>query len=171
MMKKVILGVGVWSVFVSNIWAYEVETHQDISEAAALLSVLERSDLLSEIGLNLGLDDPDMKLPNSKGVDKTIKLLIRDGAKFEDNFPRFLNHFYDPLQNRPLQNISIYDTETSPDWALEDMSEFDTQNNSYLDAQNFYYEALTIPTGLFAQADEETRKENFGLTFQRVARM
>ena len=66
-------------------YAYEPATHEDMSEAAAFSSVLAKPETLSTLGLSGGIDDPQLTFPNSEGKEKTIKFLIRDGARFEDS--------------------------------------------------------------------------------------
>ena len=73
--------------------AYEIQTHATLSEAAFDRSVLNDSQLLS----NLGVGEAERFL-NSKDPDqRSVKELVSDGARFEDDVPRPLNHFFDPL--------------------------------------------------------------------------
>jgi len=167
MIRNIITGITIWFTLINLTWAYEIETHEDMSQKSTEISVIFK-DIGVLTGIGLEPIENKQKFPNSNGSNKDIVDLFRDGAKFEDNFPRFLNHFYDPIQNRPLQNVSPYSPETSPDWAIEDMEEFGTQDFSYRDVLDYFYEALTIPKGFLKQADEKTRKENFGLTFQTL---
>jgi hypothetical protein len=149
--------------------AYEILTHANLSRNAAEKSVLgdnSAAGVLSSIGLYLPIqDDVNQTFPNSMNENRSILELIQDGASFEDNFPRFLNHFYDPLNNRPL-TLPIIGAlgERSPDWALEDPDTFLLQSYSYRDAQDYFYRALTLP-------DETARNENFGLTFQTLGQV
>jgi len=132
-------------------------------------SIVKEPGLLKTLGLKKMQDDKIF--PNSNNKRNTIRELVRFGARFEDDSPRFINHFYDPLQNRPLQNVSPFNPEISPDWALEDNEEIGGQDYSYRNALDYFYEALTIPTGFLVKADEKTRKENFGRTFQTLGQV
>ncbi len=79
--------------------AYHAETHQRISRAAVNASVLN-SDIVKTIGLK-ALDE-DQRFPNSKRVSRSIRGLLQDGSIFEDELPRVVNHFYEPVHNIPL---------------------------------------------------------------------
>lgn len=146
--------------------AYEVATHEDMSEVAAFSSVLANPETLSTLGLTGGVDDQKLVFPNADGTAKTIRFLIRDGANFEDNLLlgtilRVRHHFYDPLYDRPLTVLGVAIGEKSPDWALEDLEDFGSQVFSFRHARDYLYKALTL-------FDEQERKKNFGLTFQTL---
>jgi len=131
--------------------AYEPDTHKKLSLSAAANSVLvlPANNILSDFGLgtDIGLSTRSQQFPNSNGLQKTIIELIQDGTDFEDNFPRSIQHFYDPISDKGLQHpaLSAF-THKSPDWALEDTGQISGQNYSYADAMNAFYEALTLPT-------------------------
>ena len=40
--------------------------------------------------------------PNEGYARRTIRELLQDGSIFEDELPRVVNHFYDPVHNIPL---------------------------------------------------------------------
>jgi len=131
--------------------AYEPDTHKRLSLTAVENSILasSTSNILSDFGLSadIGRLSSSQKFPNSEGIPKSIILLIQDGAEFEDNFPRSIQHFYDPIRDKGLQHpaVSAF-THKSPDWALEDTGQISGQNYSYADAMNAFYDALTLPT-------------------------
>ena len=143
--------------------AYEIETHDELSEAAANASTLVKDPTIIQ---NLGIKGTD-KFSNSQNntQEKTIAELIRDGARFEDGFSylstRSLNHFFDPLYNRPLTVTGSARGERSPDWALEDPASLSNQEYSWRDARASLYKGLTLPT-------LEERDKHFGLTFQTL---
>ena len=134
----------------NHVLGYELETHASISENAANLSVLGTE---LKIFQNLGLAPwgSEQLFPNGKGTSKKPKLLIGDGARFEDDTPRYFNHFYDPIYNKGL-------VARSPDWALEDIAEYYTQQFSFKDAHDYLYNALTL-------SSVEEREQSFGLFF------
>jgi len=163
-----ICSIGLLIGHAPELTAYEIETHADMSREAAKTSVLKDttpSGVLRTLGLNYPIEENVIQVfPNSKtGEKKSILELIRDGARFEDTLiripPRPLNHFFDPVNNRPLTVAGISVGEKSPDWALEDNGSIGNQGFSYLDAQNYFYQALTATS----QADHD---RNFGMTFQ-----
>ncbi len=136
---------------------YKEKTHERLSLESAAVSQLQNDpELLVKLGLKL-----TDKFKNTEGADRNISELIGDGAKFEDNFPRSLNHFFDPLNDRGLGGVNL----KSPDWALEDKADLGAQQEfSYKDARQYFYDALT-------QADKAKREENFGRTFQTLGQV
>ncbi len=147
-------------------FAYEVETHEDISERAALASALEKEgSLLSNLGLQqLPIDSRDQRFPNYTEEPRTVVQLIRDGSRFEDNGSRATNHFYDPYHNVPASSCGREYGWRSPDWALEDQDENPDQDDSYADTRQFFLHALTKPT-------EEEREAAWGRTFQGLGQV
>ncbi|MBI3301591.1 MAG: hypothetical protein HYZ72_05885 [Deltaproteobacteria bacterium] len=141
--------------WVGAAFAYGVPTHQDLSAAAVDASVLKADPtVLSDLGLK-SLTASEQTFPNSEGLRRTIDVLIQDGAGFEDNNIRALNHFYDPLANEPISVLG----HTSPDWALEDQDTYLFQNDSFRDTRQFFLNALTLQS-------KEAREEAWGRTFQ-----
>src|SRR5258708_6034309 len=116
-----ILGFWTFLMIITQAFAYELETHADLSQAALLSSVLSQpsSAVLTDLGLEESVNI-DRQFPGSSGVESSITQLFRTGARFEDSFPRPRHHFYDPFNNRPLTILGIEVGRTSPDWALED---------------------------------------------------
>jgi len=144
--------------------AYEVPVHVNISEKAFAASVLTKQpSVLSNLGLTATL-----KFPNSANVPKTVETLVKDGAAFEDDFPRSLNHFFDPINDAPLSILGLPLANASPDWALEDRQEIGgawrPQDFSYRDANLYLYRALTLP-------NKVDRDKNFGLLFETIGRV
>lgn len=148
----------------SIVSGYEIETHADMSRAAANASVLVTDATILQ---NLGIKSSD-EFPNSKNNDqpKSIVELIRDGARFEDDGLRPRNHFYDPLTGLGLQGVSIpfFTIYASPDWALANTRTISDQQFSFVDARSYLYQALTATN----QADHD---KYFGLTFQTLGQV
>jgi hypothetical protein len=123
--------------------AYDVNTHEDMSEKAALGSRWEI--YLPGIGLKT-LDDELVDIDTKQSIVKWI----RKGANDEDdtlstNFARYRNHFYDPQHGGTGYSFGMLTGEPSPDWALEDNRTFTTQFYSFKDARQYFYDALTLP--------------------------
>jgi len=158
-------------MIITQAFAYELETHADLSQAALLSSVLSQpsSAVLTDLGLEESVNI-DRQFPGSSGVESSITQLFRTGARFEDSFPRPRHHFYDPFNNRPLTILGIEVGRTSPDWALEDGGQISgilgigAQDFSFVDARGYLFKALTLPS-------EADRKKNFGLTFQTLGQV
>jgi hypothetical protein len=154
--------------------AYEIETHRDLSSAAVEKSVLANPDTLTRFGLRpLSIDDISQNFPRSEGNVRgnlAIRDLVRFGAGWEDDLAaaQALRHFYDPVNDRALDLTETVGTTLSiksPRWALEDINTFGfpaTQNFSYKDARQYFYEALT------STLSEGDRRMKFGLTFQTL---
>ena len=138
-----------------------------MSRAAAERSVLNAAgnDVLRNIGLNYPIQEKvNQVFPNSKGENKSILELIQDGARFEDNSLRPINHFLDPLSGDALLPLIA---KPSPSWALEDKGSIIFplwQHYSFADARDYLYKALTLP-------DKEERKKNVGRTFESLGRV
>src|SRR5882672_1771811 len=151
---------------------YLEPTHQLITGAAVSRSVLQTNPaVLQDMGLSLS-----STFPNTKGAPGTIPELLSDGADFEDSLlgpPLFnvtlrpLRHFYNPVTglglNIPLlPNLDnpLQPTQTSsPDWALARPGAISAQQNSYWNARQSLFDALTKPA-------EVERQAAFGETFQ-----
>lgn len=147
-------------VLVRPIWAYDPRSHQEMSARALLLSSLGTdSDLLNRMGLK-SLSNTTQTFPNALSRPNSIPDLIKFGASFEDNLERPLNHFYDPVNNKTI-DISTYNNELSPDWALEDKEDYGTQPYSLKNARKWLYLGLT-------DLLEVDRNKNLGLAFQSI---
>ena len=87
MMRSSIVGLALLFVPL-GVQAYEVDTHRDITSVAAT-----RADVEAMLQEDLGFTD---------GLRTTIRgrslaaWMVEAAAK-EDNFPRFLNHFHNPV--------------------------------------------------------------------------
>ncbi len=145
-------------------WAYEVDTHEELSAAAVDASVLKKQ---TEVLTNLGLKPlGDLQtFPNSQGNPRTVVQLFREGSRFEDGFKcsdsRPRNHFYDPTHNGQGLQWGLITGKPSPDWALEDINSIGDQDFSFQDGRGYFYKALTEPKKI-------DRDKNFGLTFQTI---
>ena len=132
--------------------AYEVQTHEAISETAAFSSVLAKSGTLEALGLAGSIDSQTLTFPSPTSTPKNrnIRDLIKDGANFEDKIPRPLNHFFDPINDTGF----LF---TSPKWALEDTGDAFLQRFSFRDARKYFLEAL-------GEGTQTERFRKFGLT-------
>lgn len=160
--------------FIINGWfiplvshSYEVETHEDISEEAALQSNLD--DYLKEIGLdslNKVLTDSD-KIPGGVTATYTLSILewIRRGARYEDDtfsesFARYRHHFFNPLNEQGYSYNGVTGI-PSPDWGLEDKGDIFSQHYSFKDARQYFYDGLTKP-------GKAEREGNLARTFRTM---
>ena len=99
-MTSVFLGALV--IFGPVTWAYDVNTHRSIAEAAANGSLLRmETDVLRNMGLRLPIDDDRQTILNSDGKLRNIQNLINDGSEFEDSLLtlRPIHHFFDPTND------------------------------------------------------------------------
>ena len=155
-------------------WAYEPETHRELSIAAVSRSTLGFPSALSKLGLRPLLpNDVSQQFPRSQGTitgPLSIVDLIAFGSAWEDDLSitQALRHFYDPVNDRELDITETVGTSLSiksPDWALEDLRPYSSdepQRFSFKDARQYMYEALASPTS------ETQRKKQFGLMFQSL---
>ena len=161
--------------------AYEPGTHMDLAEQATRESILkDKKYILADIGLksftNISQQFPHRQAGNSIALGPNnsdlyiapstdnILELIKAGAALEDEFPRSLFHFHDPVPGhlKPLNIAGIPMPYSSPDWALADsLLPLVGQPYSIKDATDYFYSALTLP-------DEQDRNLAFGNLFLSI---
>lgn len=172
------------SAWTGRIFAYEPGTHQLLSQQAAQQSALgEKDGVLSDFGLK-GLTDKTQEFsdpqdgqwiylgPNNTGrynapASANILDLIKAGAALEDEFPRSLFHFYDPVPGHsdPLNINGVPMLYSAPNWALADsLLPVAGQSYSLKDARDHFYKALTS-TG---KSDRESAFGGLFLTLGHV---
>lgn len=101
--------MGFFIVITNNVFAYEIETH---------------AYLTSEIIKFYNQNFSNNKIPDE------LKPYLIDGSRREDDNPRWMNHFYDPVYNRGLTydpaidpEINLGDWQKSKDWARDDKNQ------------------------------------------------
>ncbi len=152
-MKKGWLGKIMASLLVVpySIGAYEISTHKELTEIATERSTIGTGILFKKLGLpNVSITLPSEQefdendndsinyFNNSKGDNKTVIELIKEGVDFEDTLNptgeldillgrlRVFNHFYDPqnfgrpLTISPVPGVTVQPGHASPSWILED---------------------------------------------------
>ena len=172
---------------------YEVANHADMARFAvshadlvtdpAALARLGLHDLTQEFPTSAGPDSPDFINGCRRGRTYSVPLLIECGAQFEDAPDlRVLNHFFDPTRTANDGALGVAGTGlltlySSPQWALAargtvDMRVantgfvLDSQENSYIDARQYLFDALT-KTGISASE----RDSLWGKTFQSIGQV
>jgi len=158
-MKKIIVTAYLFilAVMPAAVLAYEVQTHEEMSAEAARRSVLSKGTLLSDI---------DAGSLESRYKGMTLMEWVRYGAHHEDDFsslffPRFVNHFYNPLTGMGLAGSVFPDVFPSPLWGLEDTQTIRRQAFSLRDALDVFYESLTLP-------NKSDRDDRLGQTFRTL---
>ena len=133
--------------------AYEIGTHQDLVAAAGRRSVVDQL-LKDDLGLAEGL------LTSSHG--KTLERWLIDAGALEDNFPRFLNHFHNPLASAWSQaGLGGSVGQSSVVWAQNRSQS--APSWSWQDAQESYFAALT-------KSSQSDRDRGLGATFEALGR-
>ena len=136
--------------------AYEVDTHEDITEKSFELA-LEKRDFLKDIGFKYidpikvkdTLCDPEDGLDICFDVSKSILEWVRLGSRREDAYFsdlalfRFRQHFYDPVNERGYEYSGVPDGKKAYLWALESGGEIFGQRYSLEDAKKYYEIGLT----------------------------
>jgi len=143
----------------ASAFAYDPDTHEDMSEHAFLASALANDPMIiNSLGLPPLAADP--LFPNSQliPVSKTILNLFRDGAKFEDQVPRPANHFFNPLTGNGLAGFSA-----SPDWAIDGTGDSSTVKFSFKAAREYLWQATANPLNNY-----DYRQKQFGLMFETL---
>ncbi|NCO44913.1 hypothetical protein GW888_02460, partial [Candidatus Wolfebacteria bacterium] len=90
--------LGFFIINLNGAFAYEIETH---------------AYLTSEI-----IKFYNQNFPNNKISDDLTSYFI-DGSRREDDIPRWMNHFYDPVYNRGLTDSVLGIWQKSKDWAQD----------------------------------------------------
>lgn len=140
-------------------FSFEPETHAEISVRAVQKSVLSQQSVLSDMGLQSSILDDSQQFPNGRARNRNIVELFQDGARFEDDFLRSLNHFYNPLTG-----AGIRDSSPSPDWAISGAGDTSTTKFSFNAAREYMYNALT-------DGSESFRLRQFGLMFRSLGQV
>lgn len=150
-------------------YAYETQTHADMSQNAA-----ESSSTLSEYLPNLGLRTLRDKISDGRN-EFEARGWIREGAQREDDtfsesFARYRNHFFDPTPSAPNNGgftgvliPGLFSGLPAPDWALEP-TPISGQIFGFKDARRYLLDALTNGT----KAD---RDASLALTFRTIGQV
>jgi hypothetical protein len=138
--------------------AYLEKNHEQFGGASA-----DSSTLVVHLNNELGIIPGATFLGPGSPEPLTPRNWIREGCKRED-VPaiRVLNHFYNPLDQRPLHVHGILFGATAPGWALEDVD--GTQEWSLSDARRAFLRALT-------DSSPSSRQEQFGRTFRSLGQV
>lgn len=130
-------------------WAWEVKTHEELTEEAIETVEMDLNTYLVEnLGLESGL--------NESLSGGTPRVLMKLGSRREDDPIRFLNHFHNPILNSGLRL-----SDSAIKWSLSGVGE---QEWSWNDAREYYFKALT------SEAKGE-RDENWGKTFRALGQV
>jgi hypothetical protein len=162
-LRRVVILAALACTRISN--AYDLGTHWRISEFATERSQIQR--VLGDLGLTM-TSQFDLSDVGATGVNTGTALgWIREGSMVEDGGSdcdaRVRNHFYNPLNNAGYSRGAIQGA-PSADWGLEDLGSISGQENSYADARNFFWGALTATT-------EADRQRNLALTFRSIGQV
>ncbi|MGD9390540.1 MAG: hypothetical protein PVG18_08715, partial [Thioalkalispiraceae bacterium] len=152
-MRRLITYITLHFILSNSVSAYEISTHQKISEYAYDNSILAKDEFFNNIGF-----DAEESFLGYDNIRKRAFLLMSDGSKNEDGGLRFLNHFYAPQMGG--EGLTKTPGMASPDWVLEEQNN-SAQTFSYSDAINSFYFSLQIK-------QPEERNRFFGLTIERL---
>lgn len=171
--KRLILSLLI--IFMPGAAAYELGTHQNIaSRALDLSSVGNSSDDLGNLALDISGTD-DGFFVSSSSAPTTIRQIIENGARSEDDNPRPVTHFFNPRTSKGVLEVGP----PSPSWALEDDRSYDAplilkiltfnptleiQNYSLVDANEYLYDALTLE-------EPQERLDQAALFFETLGRV
>ena len=154
--RVVCIILGLWtlcSLFTGRVDAYEISTHEEISESAAIRSSMDLV-LRNSLGVSGGLET------NIAG--QSLTKWLRQGARREDDFPRFLNHFHNPLAIDWAQaGLGASVGQSSILWGQNANQSF--PNWSWRDARQSFFDGLT-------KAPRTDRERSFGKTFEALGR-
>ncbi len=133
------------------------------------------NQLFTHHGLTRLVDEFSAGVPYPPGTKGTISALFRLGVLVEDDGTRATNHFYDPISGLAANvggvqefPLLVAKTITSPSWALEDRGEIGEQSNSFRDARNYMFLALTTGAGAPLNQAALAREVLWSQTFQSL---
>ena len=146
--------------------AYELGTHQSLSEAAVDESALSKNPTVLQ---DLGLDSVVAKSLVLDGVPRSVREIIGIGGRREDTLTgtRPIHHFFDPSRAGDTNNgalrlpVPVVPTYSSPTWALADRGPANGQEYSFRNARTYLLNALTLS----AKAERDAA---FAKTFQTL---
>ena len=147
--------------------AYEVITHARIVTGAINKSEIvdagNNKVILERIGAKPVLRFPQYTDPTSGygSGEFSVLGLLANGVIDEDDAPRFLNHFFEPVTGGKLE-VPV-SNETSPDWAIDGKGQSD--DFSWKAAREAFFDALT------SEDDEVIRKDLYGKTFKALGQV
>lgn len=158
--------------FTNSPYAYEIATHQAITEKAYYKSVLGEGYLN-----NIGITSSDILEQNKDAFDWLIEGSAREDETIPSDFggewARYQHHFFDPTNGKGLDayatvagtpyHLTGY---PAPDWALEEgaVSSYNKQLYSIKDAKSYYLAGLTA-------TDKTTRLQNLAKTFRALGQV
>ncbi len=136
-----------------------------MSLAATNTSSLSAVLAALQIGASSKLDSGSIARPQVN--DGSAAGWVEEGSIREDGDSdcdsRVRNHFYNPLNNAGYF-LGVIQGLPSADWGLEDRSPIDGQENSYADARNFFWSALTA-------TNDADRQRNLALTLRSIGQV
>lgn len=140
--------------FVAQAEAWEIKTHGELTEKAIDIVATQLNGYLeNNLGLEGGLN---ASLPGG-----SPRKLMNQGSDFEDDTPRYLSHFHDPISNSGLGHIFP----SAVDWSLFPKgAQFIGGSWSWNDAREYYFKALTSET-------KKERDENWAKTFRALGQV
>lgn len=139
------------TIFDGRVWALAVETHRAINEHIAKGVFLD-DYLQKQLGLQGGIE-------NSFNQKKVWEIL-GDGGEYEDDFGRYLNHFYNPFNNK---GWGIFFS--AKDWATTPIgNQYEDGQYSWFDARDYYWKALT-------SINKDDREKYFAETFRAIGQV
>ncbi|MEK7061865.1 MAG: hypothetical protein AAB957_01245, partial [Patescibacteria group bacterium] len=123
---KIFIPVFILGFFVvsHHVFAYEIETH---------------AYLTSEV-----IEFYNQKFSGNK-IPDDLKNYLLDGSRREDNIPRWMNHFYDPVYNRGLTDSVLGTWQKSKDWAQDGTHQISALYNPILNTTLADFYAVADP--------------------------
>ncbi len=116
--------LGFFIISFNNVFAYSVETHAFLTD--------EISKFYNQ------------NFPNNK-ISNDLASYLLDGARREDDAPRWMNHFFDPIYNRGLTDSVLGTWQKSKDWAQDDINQISALYNPVLNSTLADLYVLTDP--------------------------
>ena len=140
-----------------NAIAYKDKIHNSGTTRAVTLSNLNNYLISNH---NIALDKKlSIRVRGGHYQTYTVAEWISNGGRWEDDFPRFENHFYDPTSDLGLNGL-LYNFESSRLWATGDSG----NDWGWSAARNYFYQSLSATTAT-------DREEKLANAFQAVGQV
>ena len=144
------------SLFLQSPYAhsFEIGTHRELSQRVVRLSNLDNI-FKERFNFLFGVDD--------FVSNKRIIRWLEDGSDLEDNFPRFRNHFHNPLRtwDEAGLRIVLQVANSSILWGQSPGLQPSEEPFTWQDARENFFKGLTAPT-------QDQREEQLALTFRAL---
>lgn len=143
----------------SSALCYEIETHRAITSKAINVGKLS-AYLQDNFGIQVSTQFQDV---NSNEQRSAFSWIV-EGSGWEDNDPRYVNHYHNPLTNKGLTDSIDFFAQSALDWGITGSWYLFNNDYSWQKARDYYLNALTKTTKV-------ERDGNFAKAFRSIGQI